>query len=155
MGAVQQQHARAEIVFRRLEQQVVVVRHEAVTVTKPAVAKDGLLELVEELHAVDIVNEELLIEVPARVHVMEAHAASVGRECRRLPLKCATRLLRNLVAEVREATGERRVCVRARRCARGRRKTATRLRSNLVAEGRPRQSILNAACLICVYSSIE
>src|SRR6267142_2224647 len=58
VGAVDDEHSAAEIRFRRLDEQVVVVRHEAESVTEPAEALDGRREVPKQRQIVPLVVKE-------------------------------------------------------------------------------------------------
>jgi len=69
--AVEAPHPAREIGHGSLQQQVEVVRHEAVRVEAPLVAPDDLSQPVEEEEAVPVVEEDRLTGVASRRDVVE------------------------------------------------------------------------------------
>src|SRR5918996_6212313 len=64
-------HSRGEIGTRRLDEQVVVISHQAVGVAKPAVPRDDLFEQREEALIVTARPKNELASVAARRYVVE------------------------------------------------------------------------------------
>jgi hypothetical protein len=64
-------HPATEIGFRGLDEQVIVVAHQAIGVATPMVLFDLASEQVEKPHAVGVVGEDILPGIATRSHVID------------------------------------------------------------------------------------
>ena len=67
IDAVQLPHAERKIAVRGLDEKMVMVGHQAVSVADPVVALIDMLEGVEEVQAVGVVLEDGLLSLPREV----------------------------------------------------------------------------------------
>jgi hypothetical protein len=61
---VQLPHTQGQIAVRRLDQEMVVVRHEAIGMTDPVIPFIDVLERVQEVDAVPVIFENSLLSLP-------------------------------------------------------------------------------------------
>lgn len=71
IAAVQSPHAATQIGFGRIEQQVVVIAHQAVGITTPLLLEDFLPEEGEKAIAVGVIEEDRLLGIAPRRDMME------------------------------------------------------------------------------------
>src|SRR5687768_1274533 len=75
VSAVKPVHSATEIRRWRLDQQVQMVAHQAVSERPPALSPDHLGEVAEIATAIDVVDEDRLLDGTARPHVVDRAGA--------------------------------------------------------------------------------
>jgi hypothetical protein len=71
VDAVQLSHAEGEIAVRSLDEEVIVIGHEAVGVANPIVAFINVLESIQEVLAVLVILKDRLLFVPAGGYMID------------------------------------------------------------------------------------
>jgi hypothetical protein len=87
--AVQPVHAARDVCFRRLDEEVIVIRHQAIRMADPSQEVDHLLNQLEEAEAVAGVDEDLLLAVSPRRHVIRGAVSLKARRAGHLPTVAA------------------------------------------------------------------
>jgi len=83
--AVQPVHSHRDVRFRRLDEKVIVIRHQAIGVAFPSQEVDDLLEELKKAESVAGVEKDLLLAIPARRHVVRGAGSLESRCARHLP----------------------------------------------------------------------
>jgi len=90
--AVQPVHSAGDIRLRRLNEEVIVIRHQAIRMASPIEDLDDLLEQLEETEPVTVIDEDLLLAVPAGRHVVGSAGSLESGRAGHLPTVAAARL---------------------------------------------------------------
>lgn len=87
--AVQPVHTTRDVCLRRLDQQVIVIRHQAIRMAHPSEEVDHLLNQLNEPEPVAGVDEDLLLAVSARCDVIRSAVSLKARRAGHLPTVAA------------------------------------------------------------------
>jgi len=82
VDAVQSVHSARDVRLQRLDEQVIVIRHQAIRVTLPSLEVDDMPEELKEAEPVAGVGEDLLSPVPARGDVVRSAGGLEARGAR-------------------------------------------------------------------------
>jgi hypothetical protein len=87
--AVQPVHALRDVSFPCLDEEVVVIRHQAVRVAEPSQAINRLLYQLQEAGPVVCIDEDVLLAIPTRRHVVDRAGGLDARRSGHLPTVAA------------------------------------------------------------------
>jgi hypothetical protein len=107
---VQPVHSARDIWFRRLDEKVIVIRHQAIRVASPSQELDDLPEQLEEPEPVAGIGENLLLAVPPRRHVIRGAVSLESRRPGHLPTVAAVGLAARAWHRVGAETARFRLC---------------------------------------------